>query len=105
MGEIIMLPLTLEGVTVVEVKKRTNAVSKLLGIEKLLNKSTFEISGGQAQRTAIARAVVANPLLLLADEPTGNLDSKNSKDVMDLFSILNTKKHINFDGYLRRIRR
>lgn len=92
-GENIMLPLTLEGVAVAEIKERTNAVSKLLGIEKLLNKRTFEISGGEAQRTAIARAVVTNPILLLADEPTGNLDSKNSRDVMEIFTMLNTKQN------------
>ena len=90
-GENIMLPLTLEGVSVPEIQKRTTAVAKLLGIEGILNKWTFEISGEQGQRTAIARAVVANPTLLLADEPTGNLDSKASKDVMELFSMLNSK--------------
>ena len=76
-GENIMLPLTLE------------EVAKMLGIQQLLSKRTFEISGGQAQRTAVARAVVTNPSLLLADEPTGNLDSKATKDVMELFQMLN----------------
>ena len=88
-GENIMLPLTLEGVSVPEIKKRTEEVAKMLGIEQLLSKRTFEISGGQAQRTAVARAVVTNPSLLLADEPTGNLDSKATKDVMELFQMLN----------------
>lgn len=88
-GENIMLPLTLEGVAPSQIKKRVQAVAALLGIETLLPKRTFEISGGQAQRVAIARAVVTNPALLLADEPTGNLDSKATKDVMGLFQMLN----------------
>ncbi len=92
-GENIMLPLTLEGVPVSEIKKRTRKVAALLGIEHLLSKRTFEISGGQAQRTAVARAVVTNPSLLLADEPTGNLDSKATKDVMELFRMLNETKN------------
>ena len=92
-GENIMLPLTLEGVPTPEIKKRTAEVAALLGIEKLLSKRTFEISGGQAQRTAVARAVVTNPSLLLADEPTGNLDSKATKDVMELFKMLNETRN------------
>lgn len=88
-GENIMLPMTLEGVSSSQMKKRTKSVAALLGIEHLLSKRTFEISGGQAQRVAVARAVVTNPALLLADEPTGNLDSKATKDVMELFQMLN----------------
>lgn len=88
-GENIMLPLTLDGVAPSEMKKRTKTVAELLGIGSLLSKRTFEISGGQAQRVAVARAVVTNPALLLADEPTGNLDSKATKDVMGLFQMLN----------------
>lgn len=88
-GENIMLPLTLEGVTPAVMKKRTRAVAELLGIGHLLSKRTFEISGGQAQRVAVARAVVSEPALLLADEPTGNLDSKATRDVMELFQMLN----------------
>lgn len=87
--ENIMLPLTLEGVSAKEMKKRVAATSKQLGIESLLNKRVYEISGGQAQRVAVARAVIQNPALLLADEPTGNLDSKSAKDVMEIFNMLN----------------
>ena len=87
--ENIMLPLTLEGVPTAEATRRTAEVAAQLGIEALLPKRIYEISGGQAQRTAVARAVVANPSLLLADEPTGNLDSKATKDVMDIFHMLN----------------
>lgn len=88
-GENIMLPLTLEGVAPAQIKQRTKAVAQLLGIDSLLAKRTYEISGGQAQRAAIARAVITNPALLLADEPTGNLDSKATADVMELFQMLN----------------
>lgn len=87
--ENIMLPLTLEGVSAKEMKQRVATTSKQLGIESLLNKRVYEISGGQAQRVAVARAVIQNPALLLADEPTGNLDSKSAKDVMEIFNMLN----------------
>lgn len=87
--ENIMLPLTLEGVSAKEMKQRVAETSKQLGIESLLNKRVYEISGGQAQRVAVARAVIQNPALLLADEPTGNLDSKSAKDVMEIFNMLN----------------
>ncbi|MCU7208783.1 ABC transporter ATP-binding protein [Turicibacter sp. 1E2] len=87
--ENIMLPLSLEGVPANEITKRTREVARYLGIEALLPKRTFEISGGQAQRVAIARAVAYQPSLILADEPTGNLDSKAKKDVMNLLKTLN----------------
>lgn len=87
--ENIMLPLTFAGVPVKKMKQRVKAVSEMLNITPFLKKRTYEISGGQAQRTAVARAVIMNPSLLLADEPTGNLDSKASKDVMELFTRLN----------------
>lgn len=90
--ENIMLPLTLENVSIKEMKVRTGEIARLLGIQELLKKRTYEISGGQAQRVSIARATIQNPKLLLADEPTGNLDSKAAKDVMQLFSMLNTEK-------------
>ncbi|MCC0649791.1 ABC transporter ATP-binding protein [Clostridioides sp. ZZV15-6598] len=93
-GENIVLPLTLDKVNVKEQDEKLSEVSKILGIEDLLNKRTFEVSGGQAQRTAIARALINKPSILLADEPTGNLDSKSSKTVMELFQKINKENRV-----------
>lgn len=93
-GENILLPLTLDGVLVNEQNKKLERVAKILGIEKILNKRTFEVSGGEAQRTAVARALIHNPSILLADEPTGNLDSKSSKIVMELFEKINKEEKV-----------
>ncbi|MGO0985665.1 ABC transporter ATP-binding protein [Clostridioides difficile] len=93
-GENIVLPLTLDKMSVKEQDEKLNEVSKILGIEDLLNKRTFEVSGGQAQRTAIARALINKPSILLADEPTGNLDSKSSKTVMELFQKINKENKV-----------
>lgn len=93
-GENIVLPLTLDKVSIKEQDEKLNEVSKILGIEDLLNKRTFEVSGGQAQRTAIARALINKPSILLADEPTGNLDSKSSKTVMELFQKINKENKV-----------
>lgn len=87
--ENIVLPLTLDGEKVAVMKKKVRDIAPRLGIEGLLNKRIAEISGGQAQRVAVARAMVHQPELLLADEPTGNLDTKSSKDVMGLLQQLN----------------
>ena len=90
--ENIVLPLTLDGEKVANMKRKVREIAPKLGIEQLLNKRIAEISGGQAQRVAVARAMVHQPELLLADEPTGNLDTKSSKDVMSLLRHLNTEE-------------
>lgn len=87
--ENIVLPLTLDNKRVKEMKERAYKIADTLGIKEILNKRTFEISGGQAQRTAVARAMIHEPKLVLADEPTGNLDSKASKDVMEMLTKMN----------------
>ncbi|MFD1361370.1 ABC transporter ATP-binding protein [Lentibacillus salinarum] len=90
--ENMVLPLTLDGKRVKEMKQKADAIAEKLGISGIMNKRTHEISGGQAQRAAIARAMIHQPKLLLADEPTGNLDSKSSKDVMAMLSSLNKQE-------------
>lgn len=91
-GENIVLPLTLDNASLSEMDEKLDTISNKLGIDHILNKRIFEVSGGQAQRTAIARAVIHQPSLLLADEPTGNLDSKAAIDVMELFTRLNKEE-------------
>lgn len=90
--ENIVLPLTLDGKRVKEMEQKADAIAQVLGIASIMNKRTYEISGGQAQRVAIARAMIHQPKLLLADEPTGNLDSKASKDVMEMLLKLNREE-------------
>lgn len=87
--ENIVLPLTLEGVRVKEMEEKVGAVAEKLGITPILKKRIYEISGGQAQRTAIARAIIHRPKMVLADEPTGNLDSKSSRAAMDMMEKIN----------------
>lgn len=90
--ENIVLPLTLDKKPVKEMKQKVKSISETLGIKEILKKRTYEISGGQAQRVAVARAMIHDPKLVLADEPTGNLDSKSSKDVMELLTRLNQEE-------------
>jgi putative ABC transport system ATP-binding protein len=93
-GENIVLPLTLDNVNVKEQEVKLDKVVKILGIENILDKRTYEVSGGQAQRTAIARALINNPTIVLADEPTGNLDSKSAKDVMEHLEKINKEEKV-----------
>ena len=90
--ENIVLPLTLDGARVKAMKEKAETIAEKLGISAIMNKRVHEISGGQAQRVAIARAMIHRPKLLLADEPTGNLDSKSSKDVMEMLEEINKKE-------------
>ena len=87
--ENIVLPLTLDGAKVKDMKEKAQIIAEKIGINGIMNKRTYEISGGQAQRAAVARAMIHKPKLLLADEPTGNLDSKSSKDVMGMLESIN----------------
>ncbi|MCY6960109.1 ABC transporter ATP-binding protein [Clostridium brassicae] len=90
--ENIILPLVLEKVNVRKIENRVEDITNLLNIKDILNKKPYEISGGQQQRAACARALIHNPSIILADEPTGNLDSKASQDVMETLTNLNEKK-------------
>lgn len=85
----IYLPLVLAGKPHSEMKQRLEAIAEQLGISGLLRKYPYEISGGQKQRTAVARAIITNPKLILADEPTGALDSKATDELLNLFSKIN----------------
>jgi len=87
--ENIILPLVLDNTNIKEIEKRLHQSAELLGISAILDKRTYEVSGGQKQRAAIARAMIHHPAILLADELTGNLDSKAAKDVMDSLRDLN----------------
>lgn len=85
----IFLPLVLAGKQYSEMKERLTPIAKKLGITELLAKYPYEVSGGQKQRAAVARALITNPQLILADEPTGALDSRSTDELLRLFAEIN----------------
>lgn len=85
----ILLPLVLEGVLPDEMEPRMRPIAKKLGIEDILPKYPYEVSGGQKQRAAVARALITKPQLILGDEPTGALDSKATDSLLSLFNEIN----------------
>ena len=85
----IFLPLVLSGKSYSEMSERLEPIAKNLGINEILGKYPYEVSGGQKQRAAVARALITNPKLVLADEPTGALDSKASNELLSLFEKIN----------------
>ncbi len=87
--ENVMLPMVYAGVKTAERRDRAIAALTRVGLENRLHNKPNQLSGGQQQRVAIARAIVNRPVLLLADEPTGALDSRTTQEVMDIFSELN----------------
>jgi putative ABC transport system ATP-binding protein len=92
--ENIALPMILEKKKIPLIEQRLTSITELLGISHLLDKYPYEVSGGEAQRAAIGRAIFNAPSLLLADEPTGNLDSKSAANVMELFATINKEENM-----------
>lgn len=90
----IYLPLVLAGKSYKEMHERLQPIAEQLGIAKLLKKYPYEVSGGQKQRAAVARALIPNPKLVLADEPTGALDSKATDELLRLFAQINADGQI-----------
>lgn len=85
----IFLPLVLSGEKYDSMQEKLKPIANELGIESILGKFPYEVSGGQKQRAAVARALITNPQIILADEPTGALDSKSTDQLLELFSKIN----------------
>lgn len=93
-AENMVLPLTLDNQKLALMEKRVKEVAEILEIADILEKRTFEVSGGQKQRAAIARAMIHSPALVLADEPTGALDSRASRKVLEMLEKINRKERV-----------
>jgi len=89
-------PLSLLGVTDKELHDRTVKIMQEVGLEEMMHRKPAELSGGQQQRVAIARALIKSPEIVLADEPTANLDSETGQDILDLMEVLNAKHNTTF---------
>ena len=85
----IFLPLVLSGESYPSMRKKLKPIAAQLGLDSLLHKYPYEVSGGQKQRAAVARALITNPQLILADEPTGALDSRSADNLLQLFAQVN----------------
>ena len=92
--ENIMLPVIMDGKKVKDYKDRLEMILKIVGLENKRKALPNQLSGGQQQRVSIARAIILNPSIILADEPIGNLDSKSGEEVMKLFKEINEKEKI-----------
>jgi putative ABC transport system ATP-binding protein len=91
--EFVML---LQGIPAEERRERARRILQEVGLEEMMDRRPSQLSGGQQQRVAVARSIVANPHLVLADEPTANLDSKTGHDLLDIMLRLNSEKNITF---------
>jgi len=89
-------PLSLLGVPDKEIHDRTVKIMQEVGLDEMMHRKPAELSGGQQQRVAIARALIKSPDIVLADEPTANLDSETGQDILDLMEVLNAKHNTTF---------
>lgn len=87
--ENIILPLALKGYEIKSIEDKLSKLTTELSITNILDKYPYEVSGGEQQRAAACRALITNPKMILADEPTGNLDSRSGKDLLDLLTFIN----------------
>lgn len=92
--ENITLPMTLVKMSKSEQKKRVDALAQLFGLEKILDKKPANLSGGEKQRVTAARAIIMNPVVVMADEPTGALDSRSSQKLMEVLKRMNEEQGV-----------